>query len=787
MSGSENSSAYVLAVLTGDTLLVRYCDQSNKYGVILLPVACAPQFPMFLNTAVNDPFAIESLNFLREHIENKRVLIGPQIDLPSASQSNSQNKKSSNKFSSDVIKTFTHQTLGQIPVCVNSVRLIDDLNEDLDAFLIQNGFARIRKNSPIQNQQWMNRYEQLQEAAYINKLGIWGNPNPPIDPSVSNEFESVIISINSDFTFRLLEPAIDVEIAGITKIGRSSNRSDEFNRFLGERILFHKVNVRVLQRSINSPPIVSMSIRNFDLATLLLQNHFVTINEITSHFLNEEQELRRISKIKNKCDHEFQGKVTKILSSCSFIIADPKSGDDERKIVLAYINIPKFDFSTNFEKGGIEAFRILRNKILNQIVNVDVVIDNDGEIYGTVKVSGVNLNIFMVKEGYATISKSRIMGLSPYFNELKHAYDSASSNKLGIHSIDTNNNNSNISSGSKIGIIHEILSPTELSIFVDDSLKNYSLQGLKTTDFCVFHTFQAIMELQHKFLYKDVEIQTDLTILELSSKEDIRATLLVHGYAISSVKFTQQPLINAENTANSKKFGIFDSFPKIELNSFKTNKNVIVSRVLSLTRFILQFQSEIMSQIQTSLIQAQLQKFDAKPKSREMYIINVNGKLYRGRVNNVSSHYILVDYGFVFPVAVGEFYNCPQTISKIPPQAVFVELNDCLPFTSETSSIKSDSECLFDDIDEYSEFNDIATKFIWNFFDQKCIFEVKVETFRGVVPQVNLFDPTQNGNLISFFVQDGLVKLNKRNDTALAKLEDEAKEKGVGGWAIRAK
>ncbi|KAK8870399.1 hypothetical protein M9Y10_008281 [Tritrichomonas musculus] len=740
MSTNDNSRAYVLSALTGDTLLVRYCDQPHKYGVILLPVACAPQFSIFLNSAVNDPFAVESLNFLRDHIEHKRILIGP----PSQSYNGP--------------KVFTHQTLGPLPVSVNSVRLIDDPNEDIDAYLIQNGFACIRENAPLNNKAWLARYEQLQESAYVNKVGIWSESrSTTINPQVVNQFEATIISLNSDFTFKLLDPGIDVELAGVTEINskRSSELLKNFKIFLGERVLFHKALIRILQRLPGVPPVVSISINNFDLAHVLLENNYAAINEITSHLLENEKEIRRNLQLNTKCEHEFTAKVIKILSSNSFLI------DDYKTIILSHIIVPRFDFTRETEKYGIEAFRFLRDKILYQRVTINVFVDNVGEVYSVVKVGHQNINLLMIKEGLATIAKSRIQGNPPFYDEMKKELDRAIELKIGIHS------KQNSYSSNKIGIVDEITSPTKIKIFIDNDSKIFDLQNLTTTDYSYFNIVKAIDILKSKYLQHDVEIRSDGSIVDIKSNEDLRVPLLKEGLAILSKNLSDQTLISAEKEAKSKQIGLHSNLT----TKLNFNDPVVITNIIKPTMFVVQSQSEMMAQLHNDFVQNSFQEIE-RPNIGEIYIVRINGKIYRCKILNDQT-YFLIDFGFVFPIKIGKLSVCPNNISKIPPQAFCVSLNGCLTFDNK-------------------EHESQAMKFLWNVFDQKNIYNINLisQKENGLIPEVVIYDiPTKN-NINAALLKCGIIRINsssKINDTELIKAETEAKNAKTGGWSLNQK
>ena len=732
----EGTKGYVISVLTGDTLIIKLFEKRNRYAVALLPYACAPQFSMFLNTAMSDPFAIEATNHLREIAEDRIVVLGPPLNY-------------------DGPKTFTHQMLGHLPITINKISFFDDPDVDIDALMLQSGYARIRKlNQNNAEPRVIEAYNRLQEDAFVKKIGIWAVPEPLIDPSTENEFDTIVLALNDDFTFRLLEPAIDVEIAGIAKV--NTTRIKELNRFIGEKILFHRATVRILQRIPGSPFLISMSIKNFDVATMMIENRFAVINDITSHFLSGEKRLRNLSKLDNISDHEFSVKVTEILSSNSFKA-------DNKVFILSYINVPKFSFKGKSEPFGLEAFRYLRNKILNQTVNIDVVIDNDGVIYGVVKVGSQNINYQMVKDGYASIAKSRIQGFPPNIKEYKVYYDSAVSYKAGMHGNSPNPLNA------KLGIIHDIISPTEISIYINGSLKIFELQNLTSQDFSFSNALNAVNLLKLNYLQHDVEIVNG-SIIDVKSKEDIRTPILSQGLMTPISTFAKKDL----SLSQAEEKGLEKI--KIRLNYIsKTGINfqdpVIVTNVLSPTFYAVQLQSKEMKQIQTLLLQTSLKQL-TNFKNDEVCIANINGKLYRCVIFNYNDNsntgsYCLVDYGIILPLSVGTIYDCPLSIIKIPQQCIWVSLNNCTSFDDD-------------------EFNEYSMRFIWNLFDKKATYDVKVVSSNSIVPKVTMIDNLYNVDIQKALLHNGIIKLKPgEKDPELIAIERECKNKNIGGWGFK--
>lgn len=367
----------------------------------------------------------------------------------------------------------------------------------------------------------------------------------------------------------------------------------------------------------------------------------------------------------------------------------------------------------------------------------------------------------MIKEGLATIAKSRIQGNPPFYEDMKKELDKAIGNKIGIHN--TSNTESN-RSDKRIGIVYDIISPTQIKIYIDNSLKIFTLQNLITNDHSYFHVVKAINLLKTKYLQHDVEIKNDGSIIDTSSNEDLRKQILQEGLAVSSKNFTEKALASAEKDAKSKKVGVHSNITA-PLNS---NDPVIITNVINPTVFVVQSQSEKMAQIHNELSQYNFQKIE-RPNIGEIYIVRINGKIYRCKIIDRNS-YLLIDFGFVFPIKIGELCACSNNISKIPPQAFCISLNGCIAFDEKEQEVQ-------------------AMKFLWNIFDQKNIYNIKLSSQNDneIVPQVTIYDiPTKN-NINAALLKCGVVKLNHSlniNDSELIKSENEAKSRNIGGWNL---
>ena len=713
--------ATVIGVLTGDTFLVKYSSQTQEqYAVIVLPVACAPSPSIFLRGQPSDPFAVESLEFFQSFMQDKRVLIGPALSFERPS-------------------TFVHQNLGELKVTSNPVKLADDPASDIDGIMISNGYARIRSGitlSPF----WKEKYEAYEKVAMDNRSGMWGAPRPVIDSMVAVEFESSIVGVNGDFSFRLLEPQIDVELAGVC-----IREVPGIDRFLGERVLFHRVSVRVLQRFVTCPFLVTIFLEGHNLSEVLLRQKFAVPNPLTSRFLSGILEARTFEKYMG-----FRGVVTKIINSSS---VEVKTSFGNITVKLAWVHCPVFDGKGTSEPHGWEAWKLLRDTLLNEQVNVEVQhYEGDKVVCGQIFLRDDNVNELILREGLAKVSVSRIHAVPKNFEQLGLATDSALAKKIGIFGpapVHPPNPG--------IGTVMDILSPIELSVWMFEegggAMKKVCLIDLTSSSHDYLCFSSVIESLREKFLHHDIEILSNGIVIEKKTREDLRICAASSGIFKISEKCRVKSL-KAAAKSSGQRTNLFDQ-------PVNTSNACVVTNVISNTRLVLQYQSEALSTVQDVLRQAVLKRHANALTSQSLYVLKINGKKFRALALNEKQLY-LIDFGFVVERSLGETFACPDAIRGIPAQALVVDLAFIREFTTDIRSV-------------------------WNLLDGR---EYQLEVVQdGIVPKVALLDLSEGKLVQSVLVAEGFALLDSscqkqhKYHRELTEMEEMAKGARKGGWS----
>ena len=629
----------VIAVLTGDTFIVKFASKlPDPYAVVVLPVACAPSLSVFLRNKPNEPFGVEALEFLRSILQGKRVEIGAALSVGCQT-------------------TFVHQHLGELPVRVSSVKLVDDPSVDIDGVMIANGYARIRRDVTL-NRFWRAKYADDEKDAMENRRGFWGEPNPLIDPMVAFEFESAVVAVNGDFSFRLLEPPVDVELAGVC-LRDSAN----LNEFLGERILFHRVSVRVLQRFVTCPLIVSMAVDGHDLSDVLLRQKFAVVNPMTAHFVTKIVEPDVVERVMG-----FRGTVTKIISSAA---VEVRTSFGDVVVKLACVRPPAFDGLNVNEPFGWEAWKLLRDMLLNEQVEVAVQnYESAKTVLGQILVKDENVNEMIVREGLAKLAISRVHPVPKNFDKLNLAASSATAKGIGIfgpppeHSVTPH-----------IGTIMEVLGPNDLVAWVFSSKvgvsKRVKLIGMEQ----IAHDFICFcngIDILKKYLHHDIELLSNGTVIDRKTGEDLRIPLVRNGIFGLQAKCSDKPLLDAQASAQAERLGLWRT--TLFKDALKQKEACVVTNVITPTRLAVQFQSDSLSRINSVLAKNPLKDYNRPPQADQICVLKVNGKKYRALPVKDSAKVYLIDYGFMIDYSIGEVYECPEVIRTIGAQCVVVDL-----------------------------------------------------------------------------------------------------------------
>jgi endonuclease YncB( thermonuclease family) len=735
---AEVTEGTVIAVLSGDTILVKYpADRpisdspESRYVVAELPIACAPALAIFVHRQENDPFAIESMEFLRRLIHGTTVVLTRQ------------------KHS---VRTFTHQMLGDIPVGVFSIELADS-EELIDITLISAGYARIRPIAEIPARLRIKVNHNLEDAAVKEKIGVWGEPRPRVDPMTVAQFDSVIVNLNRDFTFRLLEPPVDFELVGVI-INPEREKTPEFREFFGEYVLFQKVVVRILARRLNAPWVVSMTVGGHDLSAVLLLEGFAKLNELTARHFSD------IDRFKDPpmTTGTFRGRVKAVPSSSSVLVETPSG---ERRLFIASIRSRLFDFYSSGETLGYESWRFLRDAVLGKEVEVTILGPNLAQL----SVNGQDVSEMMLRAGTAELGISRIHLRPSNLHNLIDANRLAKADHKGIY--DTAPPKTPLPYR---GTVAAILSPTELSIYIPSNdrfqLNTFVLVNVQAEGNDGFIILESIRLLTEHFLHREVEVPNSGIVRDLVTRADPRILLVRAGY-LRVGDISERDLLNAQASAKSELLGIWR--PTFARDPLQLNLPVIVTEILSPTRLFLQVFSEALRKIQNGL-----SKLLIKPREQIKpdvpYIMRVNSRTFRVvAIGNDTSRLFALDYGFTVPKDTGNLFECPDDLKWIPPQCICCDLAHV---------------ALFDD----PVHNDWVVKTMWNIFDSGAIYQATVVR-PGLLPAVILREIPDGAMLQAALLRHGAMQLDKAfppkgaYPEGLEKLEADARRYSQGGWA----
>jgi endonuclease YncB( thermonuclease family) len=730
--------ATVIAILSGDTVLVKYSadrpsvdGKQSRYAVAVLPLACAPALAIFSRNQENDPFAIESLEFLRGLLQGKQVMLTREAHMS---------------------LTFAHQTLGDLPVAMFSIELLNS-HGSIDITLITAGWGRVRPISQIPKRLHSKICHDLEDAALKKKIGVWGEPRPRIDPMTACQFDSMIVSLNRDFTFKLLEPLIDVELVGVVS-NPEREKTREYEEFFGEHVLFQKVSIRVLARVLNSPLIVSMTVKGHDLSVTLLSEGFAKLNELTARHLSEVERFRD-SPITSGT---FQGKVKSVPSS-SCVVVDTPAG--ERRLSVASIHSRQFDFHSAGEPFGFESWKFLRDAVLGNVVEVTILGPNVAQL----SVNGRDVSEMMLRAGVAELGISRIHHPPSNIPALIEANAIAKSEHKGIY---------DSSPPKKLtpyqGTVAAVVSPTELSIYIPIGdryqLKTFSLVNVQSESNSGFIILKAIRLLVKHFLHHDVDVPNSGVIYDRATRTDPRVLLVRAGYLCAG-ESPDRELVAAQAAAQKSQRGIWR--PTFPSESIMFNVPATVTEVLGPTRVFLQVLSDVLQKIQGGLSKLLIKA--REPVNPNLpYIMRVNWRTFRVvAMQKTSPLFFAIDHGFVVSREMGSLFECPEELGRIPPQCICCDLAHLATFNDPVH-------------------NDLVVKYMWNIFDSGALYQVAVVR-PGLIPAVTLREIPDGPLLQAVFLKDGAVQLDRMlppkgaYPEGLEKCEADAKRYQLGGWS----
>jgi endonuclease YncB( thermonuclease family) len=734
----EIVEATVIAVLSGDTLLVKSSTAyppiphgKSLYCVAILPIACAPALAIFSQGAENDPFALEALEHLRGLLQGRQVQLTHVAPCP---------------------PTFVHQTLGDVPAATFVVTLLGGAGEMVDHQLIAAGWARVRPASQIPRRFAAQVRHDAEEAALRRKIGVWGDARPRIDPMVAAQFDSVIVGLNRDFTFKLLEPPIDVELIGVAE--NPDADPAEFALFFGEYVLFQKAAVRILGRGLSALLVVSMAVAGHDLSEVLLNEGLALLNEITARHMSDVERFREPP----LDEGAFQGTVTAV-SNWTVVVNSPTG---ERRIVLASLHHPPFEFHRRFEHRAFDAWRFLRDAVLGKTVEVTLL----GPHVGQLSVGGRDVSEMMLRAGVAELGISRIHRRPSNVPALIEANARARSEQKGIY-----NSSAPRKPTPYHGTVASILSPTELEIYMPTNdqyqLKPCALVNVQSEGNNAFIIQKAIRVLTKRFLHREVDVPNNGVIRDPVGLVDPRVLLIRRGL-LRAGDHAERELLDAQEGAQKAERGIWN--PNFSNETTHFNMPMVVSHILSPTRIVVQMFSDVFQQIQTGLSKL-LIKAREPVKPETLYVMRVNWRTFRVVLfRKKTQEFFAVDYGFTISREMGGLFECPDDVRRIPPQCICCDLAYVLPFAEP-------SHC------------ELVVKYMWNIFDSGTLYWMGIVK-GGLIPLVLLREIPDGGLLQAVMLKDGAVKLDRTlaSKTALPDgleaCEKDARRYNLGGWSL---
>jgi staphylococcal nuclease domain-containing protein 1 len=138
--------------------------------------------------------------------------------------------------------------------------------------------------------------------------------------------------------------------------------------------------------------------------------------------------------------------VKGVLSGDTVIISGKisKNSDEapeEKTLYLSLISAPRCASSNNLEEEayGWDSRDHLRQKVLGKVVKYTIDYKNNDKVYGQIYLEGKNMNLDLVKNGYAKIGfvpKGENISKGEYFTKLQTSENEAKKNKLNIWSAD---------------------------------------------------------------------------------------------------------------------------------------------------------------------------------------------------------------------------------------------------------------------------------------------------------------------------------------------------------------
>ncbi|EAX94188.1 Tudor domain containing protein [Trichomonas vaginalis G3] len=677
--------ASVIAVLSGDTICVKYTGFETGNKVIKIAGCQAPNLSFFTSSGVDEPYGIEAWKALRSILKTKTVL----LRVPEISRS------------SELIKV---PLIGEVEVITTEVRTVHDGKDVCERLIVTGCAKRINDFDP-------ERLKPLESQAKSKNLGIWSTSKklecgPPNIEQIyqKTEFTAFLTDFDNNCTATLYLPEetaiVELEICGIFMPPMPPEFRNEVNRFIADLLLSEHLRVRVLQINKKKMLMGVITVNGLDFASILLQKGYAMLNEVTCFYRSDSNNLEVFEKraINRKLGlwqtylplqdpplpPEFEGTIIEIISTSKLSIR-PKDQQHEVIITLNAILVPAFGVNITSEPGGYEAYEYLREQV-GKTVRVEVN-DTFGDInYGTVHVrqsanAEVMIQEYMVKNGLATICSSGVIkppkgmkaieaaaGKAPQPQQKRAiSYIVPSEMQLSEFARTTGEKK-------KQGIISAVYSP--MSFLIDVLDPNYRIQ-FSLKDIEAFSPEEYITEVAVDYLrtnYLNREITfviggTDISNGTVSgyfgmgeNNADIRIDLLKNGYVRllkdDNLKQYQKQAQDAKIGDWSRAKRLFPIPPQPP-----ALVSVYVTKVIDPLTIAVQTKPNSMNSIRFESLDLM-----PNPKQGNLVLFVRNNFAYRALVKKVEGHAVtlhLIDYGFVVHGLIEELRRITDQLAGI--------------------------------------------------------------------------------------------------------------------------
>lgn len=677
--------ASVIAVLSGDTICIKYTgfEQGNK--VIKIAGCQAPNLSFFTSSGIDEPFGIESWKALRSILKSKIVLIRtPEISR-----------------STELIKV---PLIGELEVITTEVRTAND-GKDVCERLIANGCAKHINDFDS------DRLAPLAKLAKSKNLGIWSSSKKlevtaPVIETIyqeETEFSAFLTDFDNNCIATLYLPEdtaiVELEVCGIFMPSMPPDLRLQVNKFLADLLLSEHLRVRILQINKKKMLVGVITVNGHDLASILLQKGYAMLNEATSFLRSDSDNLEVFEKraISRKLGlwqsypplhdppipTEFEGTIIEVITSSKLSIR-PKETQREYVITLNAIAVPNFGISVDSEQGGYEAFEFLREQV-GKVVRVEVNDTFQGINYGTVYIKGQGnseqmIQEYLVKHGLATICASGVIKSPKGMKLIESAVPKTPpvQRRAITFAVPTDMQLLEFvkvsADSKKHGVIMAVYSP--MSFLIDILETNYrvmfTLKDIEAFSPEEYVTEVAVDYLRTNYLNREVIFTisgSDVANGTISGyfgigeqMTDIRIDLLKNGY----VKLLKEShLKQYEKMAAEAKVGDWSRAKRLFPIPPQPPAlvSVYITKVIDPLTVAVQTKQSSMNAIRFESLE-----FMMNPKPGILVLFVRNNFAYRAMVKRVEGHAVLlhlIDFGFCVKALVEELRRITDNLSNI--------------------------------------------------------------------------------------------------------------------------